>query len=107
MVLAWVSAATSVRSSRVLARPACTPGSGSPAHLAGLTLVFACGPGSACRTDNGSINMNPAYRKGRVLALLGAILLLIVVDHLSSPTFAFNSGQGNVQTALSQKDDSA
>jgi len=51
--------------------------------------------------------MNPAYRKGRVLALLGAILLLIVVDHMNSPTFAFNSGQGNVQTALSQQDESA
>jgi len=51
--------------------------------------------------------MDKAYSRGRILIMLGAILALIVVDHLNSPTFAFNSGQGNVQTALTQRDESA
>lgn len=51
--------------------------------------------------------MNRAYSRSRILVMLGIILVLIMADHLSSPTFAFNSGQGNVQTALSQKDETA
>ncbi|PCM44461.1 hypothetical protein [Marinobacter sp. ANT_B65] len=51
--------------------------------------------------------MDKAYSRGRILIMLGVILALIVVDHLNSPTFAFNSGQGNVQTALTQRDESA
>lgn len=51
--------------------------------------------------------MERAYSRTRILAALGIILVLILVDHLNSPTFAFNSGQGNVQTALSQRDESA
>jgi hypothetical protein len=39
--------------------------------------------------------------------MLGVILALILVDHLNSPTFAFNAGQGNVETALSQRDETA
>ncbi|WP_417548477.1 hypothetical protein [Marinobacter segnicrescens] len=51
--------------------------------------------------------MERAYNRTRILIALGIILTLILADHLRSPTFAFNSGQGNVQTALSQRDDSA
>ncbi|UZD65917.1 hypothetical protein [Marinobacter sp. AN1] len=51
--------------------------------------------------------MERAYNRTRILIALGIILALILADHLRSPTFAFNSGQGNVQTALSQRDDSA
>lgn len=51
--------------------------------------------------------MERAYSRTRILVALGIILVLIMVDHLNSPTFAFNSGQGNVQTALSQKDETA
>ncbi|RBW51995.1 hypothetical protein [Marinobacter sp. F3R11] len=51
--------------------------------------------------------MDKAYSRGRILIMLGVILALILVDHLNSPTFAFNSGQGNVQTALTQRDESA
>jgi len=51
--------------------------------------------------------MERAYSRSRILVALGIILVLILVDHLNSPTFAFNSGQGNVQTALSQKDETA
>ncbi|MHA7923990.1 MAG: hypothetical protein ACX936_02225 [Marinobacter sp.] len=51
--------------------------------------------------------MERAYSRTRILAALGIILVLILVDHLNSPTFAFNSGQGNVQTALSQRDETA
>lgn len=51
--------------------------------------------------------MERAYSRTRILVALGIILVLILVDHLNSPTFAFNSGQGNVQTALSQRDEAA
>ena len=51
--------------------------------------------------------MARAYSRTRILAALGIILVLILLDHLNSPTFAFNSGQGNVQTALSQRDETA
>ena len=52
-------------------------------------------------------SMQRAYSRTRILLALGVILVLIMVDHLNSPTFAFNSGQGNVQTALMQRDESA
>ncbi|WP_339800710.1 hypothetical protein [uncultured Marinobacter sp.] len=51
--------------------------------------------------------MEQAYSRARILMVLGIILALIMADHLSSPTFAFNSGQGNVATALSQRDATA
>ncbi|MDR9424919.1 MAG: hypothetical protein RI567_06520 [Marinobacter sp.] len=51
--------------------------------------------------------MQRPYSRTRILVALGIILVLIMADHLSSPTFAFNSGQGNVQTALNQRDESA
>lgn len=51
--------------------------------------------------------MERAYSRTRILVALGIILVLILVDHFNSPTFAFNSGQGNVQTALSQRDETA
>ncbi|MGO1749039.1 MAG: hypothetical protein ACTHZR_02060 [Marinobacter sp.] len=51
--------------------------------------------------------MERAYSPARILGMLAVILVLIMADHLSSPTFAFNSGQGNVQTALSQRDETA
>jgi len=51
--------------------------------------------------------MERAYHPTRILVVLGIILVLIMADHLSSPTFAFNSGQGNVQTALTQRDETA
>lgn len=47
--------------------------------------------------------MERPYSRVRVLVMLAIILVLIMADHLSSPTFAFNSGQGNVETALSQQ----
>ena len=47
------------------------------------------------------------YNRDRILVILGIIAALIMVDHLNSPTFAFNSGQGNVETALMQKDETA
>lgn len=51
--------------------------------------------------------MNKAYSRTRIVVMLGVILALIMADHLSSPTFAFNSGQGNVETALMQRDETA
>ena len=51
--------------------------------------------------------MERPYSRARILFLLGIILVLILADHLNSPTFAFNSGQGNVETALTQKDETA
>ncbi|MGM0570494.1 hypothetical protein [Marinobacter sp.] len=51
--------------------------------------------------------MERAYNRTRILVALGIILALILADHLRSPTFAFNSGQGNVQTTLNQRDASA
>lgn len=51
--------------------------------------------------------MSRAYSRARILAVLGVILVLVLADHLNSATFAFNSGQGNVTTALTQRDDAA
>jgi hypothetical protein len=51
--------------------------------------------------------MEHAYSRTRILVTLAIILALILVDHLNSPTFAFNSGQGNVATALNQRDETA
>jgi len=47
------------------------------------------------------------YKKHRVLGILLAFLLLILVDHLNSPTFAFNMGQGQAPTSLNQLDTGA
>ena len=55
----------------------------------------------------GKDSMEKAYSPIRILMILGVILALIVADHLQSPTFAFNSGQGNVETALSQRNETA
>ncbi len=55
----------------------------------------------------GSESMEQAYSRTRILVVMGIILALILVDHLNSPTFAFNSGQGNVETALTQRDETA
>jgi hypothetical protein len=43
-----------------------------------------------------------AYSRTRILVVLGIILVMIMMDHLNSPTFAFNSGNGNAETALRQ-----
>ncbi|OEY66366.1 hypothetical protein [Marinobacter sp. X15-166B] len=51
--------------------------------------------------------MAKAYHPLRIILALMVILVLILMDHLHSPTFRFNSGQGNVQTTLSQRDQSA
>ncbi|SOB77203.1 hypothetical protein SAMN04488490_2984 [Marinobacter sp. LV10R510-11A] len=51
--------------------------------------------------------MERAYNRTRILLILAMILALILVDHLNSPTYAFNSGQGNVETALNQRDETA
>jgi hypothetical protein len=51
--------------------------------------------------------MDRAYSRTRIIIMLSIILALIMADHLRSPTFAFNSGQGNVETALSQRDEIA
>lgn len=51
--------------------------------------------------------MERAYSRARIVVMLGVILALIIADHLSSPTFAFNSGQGDVETALTQRDGTA
>lgn len=48
-----------------------------------------------------------AYSRARILVVLAILLVLILADHLKSPTFAFNSGQGNVETALTQRDETA
>lgn len=47
------------------------------------------------------------YRKHRVVIVLLGFLALIMIDHLQSPTFAFNSGQGNARTSLIQLDTGA
>ena len=44
------------------------------------------------------------YRKHRVIFALLTIFALIMVDHLHSQTFAFNSGQVNARTSLNQLD---
>ena len=62
---------------------------------------------SAAKLMNGSERMERTYSRTLILAVLGTILALILVDHLNSPTFAFNSGQGNVETALTQRDETA
>lgn len=54
-----------------------------------------------------SDSMERVYSRARVLVMLAIILVLIMADHLRSPTFAFNSGQGNVETALMQRDETA
>lgn len=51
--------------------------------------------------------MNAAYSRTRVTVLLLIILGLILVDHINSPTFAFNMGAGNVTTTLMQRDSTA
>lgn len=51
--------------------------------------------------------MQAAYKRHRVVGLLLAILVLILADHLASPTFAFNMGNGQAETALTQRDSSA
>lgn len=51
--------------------------------------------------------MERAYSRTRILVTLTILLVLILADHVQSPTFAFNSGQGNVETALSQRDETA
>lgn len=47
--------------------------------------------------------MQRYYRPWRVVLVLSAILAVIVVDHVRSPTFAANLGQG-VATTLNQRD---
>lgn len=47
--------------------------------------------------------MQRYYRPWRVVLVLSAILSVIVVDHVRSPTFAANLGQG-VATTLNQRD---
>lgn len=51
--------------------------------------------------------MDRPYSRTRILVMLAIILALIMADHLNSPTFAFNSGHGNVKTALMQQDKNA
>ncbi|WP_336367735.1 hypothetical protein [Marinobacter sp. C2H3] len=51
--------------------------------------------------------MARAYSRAKIVAILAVILVLILADHIQSPTFAFNSGHGNVDTALMQRDDTA
>lgn len=51
--------------------------------------------------------MQVAYKRYRVIAFLVAVLVLILADHLASPTFAFNMGDGHARTALNQRDASA
>ncbi|MWJ26942.1 hypothetical protein GPM19_01730 [Halomonas sp. ZH2S] len=51
--------------------------------------------------------MQAVYRRSSVLIALAVILVLIMADHLQSPTFAFNMGRGNVETTLMQQDSTA
>ncbi|MCK2182923.1 hypothetical protein [Halomonas getboli] len=51
--------------------------------------------------------MNAAYKRHRIVGILLAILVLILIDHLNSPTFAFNMGDGRAPSALVQRDASA
>ncbi|GGY06994.1 hypothetical protein GCM10007160_38070 [Litchfieldella qijiaojingensis] len=51
--------------------------------------------------------MQAAYKRSSVILVMLAILALILADHLHSPTFAFNMGQGNVETTLMQRDGAA
>ena len=47
--------------------------------------------------------MNHMYKRWRVSTIMVAILVVVLADHLRSPTFAFNMGQGT-QTSLMQRD---
>lgn len=47
--------------------------------------------------------MNHLYKRWRVSTIMVAILVVVLADHLRSPTFAFNMGQGT-QTSLMQRD---
>jgi hypothetical protein len=47
--------------------------------------------------------MTQMYKRWRVGAIMIAILVVVLADHLRSPTFAFNMGQGT-QTTLMQRD---
>lgn len=51
--------------------------------------------------------MQAAYKRSSVILALVVILGLILADHLQSPTFAFNMGQGHVETTLMQRDSAA
>ena len=62
---------------------------------------------SAAKLMISSERMERAYSRTRILVVLGIILALILVDHLNSLTFTLNSGQGNVETALTQRDETA
>lgn len=50
--------------------------------------------------------METAYKRWRVILVMVAILIAAMADHLSSPTFAYNMGQG-VETSLMQRDANA
>lgn len=47
--------------------------------------------------------MERMYKRWRVLAIMIILLVAVMADHLRSPTFAFNMGQGG-QTTLMQRD---
>jgi len=47
------------------------------------------------------------YSRARVIAVLSALLVLILVDHFHSATFARNSGEAGVTTSYSQLDSGA
>lgn len=51
--------------------------------------------------------MKSMYKRHRVLGILLAALVLIMMDHLHSPTFAFNMGDGHAKASLNQRDASA
>ena len=51
--------------------------------------------------------MQAAYKRYRVILVLMALFGLVLVDHLHSPTFAFNMGKGNAETTLNQRDSTA
>ena len=48
--------------------------------------------------------MTQTYSRLRVIAVLLVILVAIMADHLGSPTFAMNMGQGGIETTLSQRE---
>ncbi len=50
--------------------------------------------------------MAVAYKRWRVILVMVAILIVALADHLRSPTFAYNMGQG-VETSLMQRDGNA
>lgn len=47
--------------------------------------------------------MERMYKRWRVLVIMLGIFGFVMADHLGSPTFAFNMGQGG-QTTLMQRD---